>query len=43
MLNFSGDSDCIGLHVKEEQFTLTGEDGIHVIGVQAGVSSQVRL
>ena len=42
LLNFSGDSDCVGLHVKEEQFTLTGDDGVHVIGVQAGVSSQVR-
>ena len=27
---------------EREQFTLTGEDGIHVIGVQAGVSSEVR-
>mmetsp|Transcript_23308 Transcript_23308/g.55499 ORF Transcript_23308/g.55499 Transcript_23308/m.55499 type:complete len:838 (+) Transcript_23308:233-2746(+) len=46
-LNFAGDGvgekRCLGQHVKEESFALSGEDGISVIGVQAGVPSTVRL
>uniref|UniRef100_A0A6U4NBC7 C2 domain-containing protein n=1 Tax=Hemiselmis andersenii TaxID=464988 RepID=A0A6U4NBC7_HEMAN len=43
VLNFSGEAEYIGQHVKEELFPLAGEDGVDVIGVQAGVSSAVRL
>lgn len=43
VLNFSGDSEHIGQHVKEELFPLAGEDGVDVIGVQAGVRSTVRI
>lgn len=42
-LNLSGEYDYVGQHVKDELYTLTGEDGISVIGVQAGVPSAVRL
>eukprot|EP00960_Hanusia_phi_P031064 749049-Hanusia_phi.AAC.6 len=41
--NFSSDSDVIGLHVKEESFHLVGEDGVEVVGVQAGVISTLRI
>jgi len=43
VLNFSGEAEYIGQHVKEELFPLAGEDGVDVIGVQAGVSSAVKL
>jgi len=33
----------IGFHVKEEPFKLGGEDGVDVIGVQAGVNSAIKL
>jgi len=42
-LNLSSEYDYVGQHVKDELYTLTGEDGISVIGVQAGVPSAVRL
>jgi len=42
-LNLSGEYDYIGQHVKDELYPLNGEDGISVIGVQAGVASSVRL
>jgi len=42
-LNLSGEYDYIGQHVKDELYPLNGEDGISVIGVQAGVASAVRL
>eukprot|EP00293_Proteomonas_sulcata_P007965 CAMPEP_0184302938 /NCGR_PEP_ID=MMETSP1049-20130417/12787_1 /TAXON_ID=77928 /ORGANISM="Proteomonas sulcata, Strain CCMP704" /LENGTH=681 /DNA_ID=CAMNT_0026614343 /DNA_START=60 /DNA_END=2105 /DNA_ORIENTATION=- len=43
-LNFAGEGcNIVGLHVKEDQFPLAGEDGVSVIGIQAGVSSAVRL
>lgn len=42
-LNLSGEYDYIGQHVKDELYPLNGEDGISVIGVQAGVPSAVRL
>lgn len=42
---FSGNNEAgmVGYHVKEEHFPLSGEDGVEVIGVQAGVSSSLRL
>mmetsp|Transcript_25090 Transcript_25090/g.51003 ORF Transcript_25090/g.51003 Transcript_25090/m.51003 type:complete len:839 (-) Transcript_25090:34-2550(-) len=44
VLNMAGESrGMIGLHVKEEQYPLVGEDGVDVIGVQAGVYSAIRL
>mmetsp|Transcript_24933 Transcript_24933/g.61250 ORF Transcript_24933/g.61250 Transcript_24933/m.61250 type:complete len:829 (+) Transcript_24933:70-2556(+) len=43
VLNFAGDCEFIGQHVKEELFPLAGEDGVDVIGVQAGVNSTVRM
>lgn len=42
-LNCSGEASVIGLHVKEEEHSLTGEDGNPVIGVQAGIHSTIRL
>ena len=42
-LNLSGEYDYVGQHVKDELYPLSGEDGISVIGVQAGVASAVRL
>ncbi|EKX40627.1 hypothetical protein GUITHDRAFT_142716 [Guillardia theta CCMP2712] len=41
--NFSSDSSVIGLHVKEESFHLVGDDGVEVVGVQAGVISTIRV
>ena len=41
VLNFSGEEGMIGQHVKEDNFPLVGEDGVEVIGVQAGVNSTV--
>uniref|UniRef100_A0A7S0Z550 C2 domain-containing protein n=1 Tax=Hemiselmis tepida TaxID=464990 RepID=A0A7S0Z550_9CRYP len=42
-LNFSGEGDYVGQHVKEEEFPLAGEDGVRVDGVQAGVAAMIRL
>ena len=42
-LNCSGEASVIGMHVKEEEHALTGEDGNPVIGVQAGIQSSIRL
>ena len=43
VLNFSSECDYIGLHAKEDYFPLVGEDGVDVIGVQAGVRSTLRM
>jgi len=44
ILNFAADeAHVIGQHVKEELYPLSGEDGISVMGVQAGVRACVHL
>ena len=45
VLNFAavGNSHCVGQHVKEETFPLVGEDGVGVVGVQAGVPTTCHM
>ena len=43
VLNLSSEYDEVGQHMKDEVYPLTGDDGVGVIGVQAGVQSAVRL
>eukprot|EP00291_Cryptomonas_curvata_P019137 CAMPEP_0172157634 /NCGR_PEP_ID=MMETSP1050-20130122/3904_1 /TAXON_ID=233186 /ORGANISM="Cryptomonas curvata, Strain CCAP979/52" /LENGTH=861 /DNA_ID=CAMNT_0012826893 /DNA_START=233 /DNA_END=2818 /DNA_ORIENTATION=- len=42
-LNFSGKHGCVGVHMKEATFSLVGANGLPVLGVQAGVCSEVGL
>jgi hypothetical protein len=42
-LNFSGNSQSVGLHVLDSWMSLCGDDGSSVIGVQAGVMTTLRV
>ena len=42
-LNFSGHQSNVGLHVLDSITSLCGDDGTSVIGVQAGVPTQMRM
>jgi len=42
-LNFEGAEKSIGQHVLDSDFLLAGDDGLSVIGVQAGVMSTISV
>jgi hypothetical protein len=42
-LNFSSKLGYVGVHMKEATFSLVGANGLPVLGVQAGVCSEVGL